>query len=80
MLRMQEDFFSLVAESVWTVSELNQWVRSLLESDYRLQDLWLEGEVSNFTRASSGHVYFTLKDESAQVRCVMWRAQAALQS
>ena len=80
MLRMQEDFFSLVAEPVWTVSELNQWVRSLLESDYRLQDLWLEGEVSNFTRASSGHVYFTLKDESAQVRCVMWRAQAALQS
>jgi exodeoxyribonuclease VII large subunit len=76
---MQRDFLP-VFESVWTVSLLNRWIRSLIDSDYRLQDLWLEGEVSNLTRASSGHLYFTLKDESAQVRCVMWRNHAVLQT
>ena len=39
--------------------------------------LWVQGEISNFTRHSSGHCYFTLKDEEAQVRCVMWRGSAA---
>ena len=40
-------------------------------------DIWIEGEISNFTRHSSGHCYFTLKDAEAQVRCVMWRNTAA---
>jgi exodeoxyribonuclease VII large subunit len=45
-----------------------------------LRDVWVEGEVSNFTQASSGHCYFTLKDASAQIRCVMWRNDANRQS
>lgn len=65
---------------VWSVSQLNQYVRSALESDPRLQDLWVAGEISNFSRPASGHWYFTLKDEKAQVRCVLWRSQAARQT
>ena len=41
-----------------------------------LQDVWVKGEISNFTRATSGHLYFTLKDSEAGMRCVMWKAQA----
>ncbi|MCH7586801.1 MAG: exodeoxyribonuclease VII large subunit [Chloroflexi bacterium] len=62
---------------VLSVSELNGMVRSVLESEYRLQDLWVSGEVSNLSIPSSGHMYFTLKDEEAVVRCVMWRPAVA---
>lgn len=58
---------------VWTVSDLTQRVRGLLESDYRLQDLWVKGEISNLSRPASGHLYFTLKEQGASVRCVMWK-------
>lgn len=60
---------------VWTVSAVNQAVRALL--DERLPPLWVSGEVANWKRASSGHCYFTLKDDSAQLRCVMWRGDAS---
>ena len=63
-----------------TVSDLNRYLRALLESDELLQDVWVRGEVSNFIRASSGHLYFTLKDSSAALRCVMWRNTAMRQS
>jgi exodeoxyribonuclease VII large subunit len=63
---------------VWTVAALTRHIRQTIELDWRLQDLWLEGEVSNLTQAASGHLYFTLKDESAQIKCVMWREQAVL--
>jgi exodeoxyribonuclease VII large subunit len=59
----------------WTVSQVNQAVRSLLEET--LPPLWVSGEVANWTRARSGHCYFTLKDETAQLRAVMWRTEAA---
>ena len=62
--------------SVWTVSELNHYIRELFEIDYRLQDVEVTGEVSNFTRARSGHLYFTLKDDRCQLKCVMWRSSA----
>lgn len=65
-----------VGPATWTVAELNAYIRQLFELDYRLQDIDVTGEISNFTRASSGHLYFTLKDSGAQVRCVMWRSQA----
>ena len=58
---------------VLTVSELNRMARRALESQLPL--LWVEGEVSNFTRAASGHWYFSLKDANAQVRCVMFRGR-----
>lgn len=56
---------------VYTVSRLNREARSLLEGSFPL--LWIEGEISNLSRPSSGHWYFTLKDEAAQVRCAMFR-------
>ena len=58
---------------VLTVSELNRMARRALESQLPL--LWVEGEISNFTRAASGHWYFSLKDATAQVRCVMFRGR-----
>lgn len=58
---------------VLTVSELNRMARRALESQLPL--LWVEGEISNFTRAASGHWYFSLKDDQAQVRCVMFRGR-----
>ena len=56
---------------ILTVSALARSVRDLLEHRYPLA--WVAGEISNFTRAKSGHLYFSLKDETAQVRCVMFR-------
>ncbi|MFZ6722587.1 exodeoxyribonuclease VII large subunit [Undibacterium sp. Ji49W] len=60
--------------SVMTVSALNQAVAQLLERNLPLT--WVSGEISNFTRAASGHWYFTLKDNAAQVRAVMFRGRA----
>ena len=61
---------------VLTVSMLNRLARERLESAFPL--CWVAGEVSNLTYASSGHVYFSLKDNAAQVRCVMFRNRAQL--
>ena len=60
---------------VYTVSRLNREVRGLVEGT--LGSIWLEGEVSNFARPASGHWYFSLKDDSAQVRCAMFRQRNA---
>jgi exodeoxyribonuclease VII large subunit len=62
--------------TTWTVGQLTSYVRQMFELDYRLRDIDVSGEISNFTRAASGHLYFTLKDATAQLKCVMWRAQA----
>lgn len=59
---------------VLTVSALNQAVARMLERSFPLA--WVSGEISNFTRAASGHWYFTLKDDAAQVRAVMFRGRA----
>jgi len=63
----------------FTVSQITNYIKDLFEIDFVLQDLWVEGEVSNFTRSAAGHVYFTLKDETASIRCVMWRSLVARQ-
>jgi exodeoxyribonuclease VII large subunit len=63
----------------YTVSQLTGHIRRLIEGEPALSDLWVEGEVSNFSRASSGHCYFTLKDAGSQVHCVMWRTVAQSQ-
>ncbi|HEY6612599.1 MAG TPA: exodeoxyribonuclease VII large subunit, partial [Pseudomonas sp.] len=60
---------------VLTVSQLNQRARHLLEDVF--PQVWVEGEISNLARPSSGHVYFTLKDAGAQVRCALFRSSAA---
>lgn len=58
---------------IYTVSRLVRETRAVLEGSFPL--LWVEGEISNLARPASGHIYFTLKDEAAQVRCAMFRLQ-----
>jgi exodeoxyribonuclease VII large subunit len=67
---------SLFASVSWTVSRLTQHIRTLLESDVTLGDIWVQGEISNLSTPSSGHIYFTLKDPNASLRCVMWKGDA----
>ena len=71
----QYSFFQ--PNNILSVSQLTGYLRQILESDEILQDLWVQGEISNFSRPSSGHIYFALKDSEASVRCVMWRNAAA---
>lgn len=67
---------SLFTSITWTVSRLTQHIRALLESDVTLQDVWVQGEISNLSRPASGHIYFTLKDAGASLRGVMWKGDA----
>jgi exodeoxyribonuclease VII large subunit len=62
------------AETALSVSDVNAAVREVLESSFA--PLWVVGEVANWRRASSGHCYFSLRDESAQISCVIWRSDA----
>jgi exodeoxyribonuclease VII large subunit len=71
---MQPTFFST---QQWTVSKLTYYIRRLLEENETLQDVWVQGEISNLSRPASGHIYFTLKDASAALKCVMWKTSAA---
>lgn len=61
-------------QTVLSVSELTTSLREVVENAY--DNVWVEGELSNFKRPASGHCYFTLKDAEAQLRCVMWRSAA----
>ncbi|HUO35681.1 MAG TPA: exodeoxyribonuclease VII large subunit [Candidatus Acidoferrum sp.] len=71
----QPSLFNLQPEKkVWKVSELTSRIAGMLEREF--PDVWIEGEVSNYRPAQSGHLYFTLKDSSAQIRCVCFRDQA----
>ncbi len=63
--------------NVYTVSQVTAYIKSLFAEDLLLADVWLSGEVSGFTQASSGHCYFTLKDAGAVLKAVIWRNQAA---
>jgi len=56
----------------WTISELTRYIRQMFETDYRLQELEVEGEVSNWRVYDSGHAYFTLKDAESQIKGIMW--------
>src|ERR1051325_9517121 len=64
------------ARRIWHVADLVSAVRTTVERGYT--DVWVEGEISNFRPAESGHLYFTLKDGDAQLRVVMFRSQARL--
>ena len=68
--------FKAPERRVWVVRDLVSAVRTHLEREY--SDIWVEGEISNFRAHDSGHLYFTLKDEGAQIRAVMFRSQARL--
>lgn len=62
---------------VWSVSDLTSYIREMFDTDYLLQEVQVSGELSNFGRARSGHLYFTLKDANSQLACVMWQSSAA---
>ena len=62
---------------ILSVSALNRYVRELMESDSVLRSVWVSGEISNYSKPSSGHIYFTLKDADSALKCVIWRTQAA---
>ncbi|MGH9776342.1 MAG: exodeoxyribonuclease VII large subunit [Candidatus Acidiferrales bacterium] len=74
---MSQFTFNLAPERrIWKVSELTGKIRDLLETEF--ENIWVEGEVSNYHAAQSGHFYFTLKDAKSQIRCVCFRDQARL--
>ena len=74
-LNLFENQASPSPPQIWTVSQLNRLAREVLEQTFPL--FWVSGEVSNFTRAASGHWYFSLKDSTAQVKCVMFKGRNA---
>lgn len=59
-------------QKIFSIKELNRYIRMKLETDNMLSDVWLRGEISNFTHHSSGHMYFTLKDESSRIKSIMF--------
>ncbi len=66
----------LPIEDVWTVSSLTNYIKNIIEDDVALYNIWVEGEVTDFKRAYSGHCYFRLKDAYSIIPCVMWRSRA----
>jgi len=74
---MQPSLFPAAVPQTFTVSKLTFHIRKLLEENEVLQDVWVQGEISNLSRPASGHVYFTLKDANASLKCVMWKTSAA---
>ncbi len=70
------DTFDFFKPPILTVTALSSYLRELLETDEILRDVWVKGEISNFTQPRSGHLYFTLKDADAQIRTVMWKNAA----
>ncbi|MEC0089944.1 exodeoxyribonuclease VII large subunit [Paenibacillus macquariensis] len=59
-------------QNVLSIKDLNRYIRMKLDSDSLLSDVWIRGEISNFTHHSSGHMYFTLKDESSRIKAIMF--------
>ena len=59
--------------AVYSVSQVSAYLREVLEREFVLQDIWISGEVANLARPGSGHSYFTLRETSSSLRCVMFR-------
>lgn len=72
----QLNLFNAFEPPILTVTQLNHYLRQLMESDELLQRVWIQGEISNVSTPRSGHIYFTLKDNDAAVKCVIWRSNA----
>ncbi|MBE6008340.1 MAG: exodeoxyribonuclease VII large subunit [Lachnospiraceae bacterium] len=63
---------------VYSVLQINRYIKGLIEDDYILGSMWIRGEISNYKRHSSGHIYFTLKDETSSIDCVMFKEYASM--
>ncbi|HEX9069438.1 MAG TPA: exodeoxyribonuclease VII large subunit, partial [Ktedonobacterales bacterium] len=61
---------------VVTVSDFSSYLKSLLAEDYALQDIWVQGEVGNYSSSGPGHRYFTIREGNAELHCVMWATHA----
>ena len=61
-----------------TVSEVTNYIKRVLDNDFILSNLSVKGEISNLKYHGSGHIYFTLKDKSGKVNCVMFKGNAVL--
>ena len=61
----------------YTVSQINRYLKNIIEAEPFLSDIWIKGEISNFKAHYSGHLYLTLKDENSTLRCVMFKSDAA---
>ena len=70
----QFDFFRATSLSV---TEITRYISNVFDADEVLQNIWVTGEVSNLSKPGSGHIYFTLKDASASLRCVIWKSNTA---
>lgn len=66
----------MMEPKVFSVRQINRYIKSMFENDFILNSLWVKGEISNFKAHSSGHLYFTLKDATASIQCVMFRGSA----
>lgn len=65
------------SQSALTITELNTYIKSIFDHDDRLSDIWVKGEISNFKFHSTGHLYFSLKDEGSVVKAVMFKSSAS---
>jgi len=65
-------------KKILTVTEVTNYIKSILSNDILLSDVWIKGEISNFKHHYTGHMYFTLKDESSLIKCVMFKTQNSM--
>ena len=65
-----------MAQQVLSITQINEYIRSLMDADALLSGLAVRGEISNYKMYPSGHHYFTLKDESGALKCVMFKGNA----
>lgn len=66
----------LLERKIYSVSQINRYIRGVLENDVILSGVWVRGEISNFKKHTSGHLYFTLKDSDGAISCIMFKGDA----
>ena len=67
----------MASERIFTVTEINNYIKYLMQNDILLSHLFVKGEISNFKHHTSGHAYFTLKDADSRIKCVMFKGNAS---
>lgn len=73
---MQLEIPMTATRTVHSVSEITDLLKSLIEQQPHLQNVWVQGQISNYSKSAAGHIYFTLKDEYSQIRCALFRSSA----
>ncbi len=65
-------------KNIYTVSKINKYIKNLIEKDIFLNDVFIEGEISNFKAHGSGHYYFSLKDANAAINAIMYKGNTSM--